>query len=100
MIERLRNRERRPFRRARRAQPRSTGGGKPWPMLVAGVPALLLVAVTRVAAQCPMCGSATAYAGSSAKQAYATFSSAALVLLVPVVLLMGAVGGLLWKHRH
>ena len=56
--------------------------------------------VSRAAAQCPMCGQAAAYAGSKPGAALATFGAAALVLLVPVLLMMTGVGLLLWKHRH
>jgi hypothetical protein len=63
--------------------------------------ALLGLALTQPAvAQCPMCGQAAANAGTSPGQAYATLVPAVLVLLVPVLGFMGAVGALLWKHRH
>jgi len=55
---------------------------------------------TRVAAQCAMCGQATGYAGTSPRQAYMTFLQAALVLLVPAMLMLGGVAMLLWRHRH
>lgn len=56
--------------------------------------------VSQAAAQCAMCGQATASAGSSPRQAILTFLAAALVLLVPALLVLASVGILLWKHRE
>ena len=61
---------------------------------------LLAGAAAPVAAQCPMCGEAAAYAGATPGSAYPTFQAAALVLLIPVVLFLGSAGLLLRKFRH
>jgi hypothetical protein len=68
--------------------------------VAAGAVTLLLLAAVQAAAQCPMCGQAVPGAGKTPAQAYATLGAAVAVLLVPVLGFMGAVGALLWKHRH
>lgn len=54
----------------------------------------------RAAAQCAMCGSATPYAGTSAERTAATFATAALVLLVPVLGMLASLVAYVWRHRH
>jgi hypothetical protein len=54
----------------------------------------------RAVAQCAMCGSATPYAGTSAGRTAAAFAAAALVLLVPVLGMLAALVGYVWRHRH
>jgi hypothetical protein len=61
---------------------------------------LALLAASSAAAQCALCGSATPYAGTTPRGAYETFLVAALVLLVPVMGIVAAFAGYLWKHRE
>ena len=84
-------------RRNRHTGTRRGGGVLAAALLLFGVHSGL---AARAVAQCAMCGQATAYAGSSPSRAYATFAGAALVLLVPVLLIMAGFGTLLWKHRN
>jgi hypothetical protein len=59
----------------------------------------LLAAGNEAVAQCVMCGQAAANAGDP-QQAAATFNTAILVLLIPVALLLSAVGLLVWRFRN
>ena len=64
--------------------------------------ALIAVAVAapaRALAQCPMCGQAAEYAGTSPGQANATLTVAVFVLLIPALAIVGGFAALVWRHR-
>jgi hypothetical protein len=60
----------------------------------------LVAAPARALAQCPMCGKAAEYAGTSPGQANATLTVAVLVLLVPALAIVGGLAALVWRHRR
>lgn len=84
----------------RRTEPVARAAAGARAVAAGAVTLLLLLAAVQAAAQCPMCGQAVPGAGKTPAQAYATLGAAVAVLLVPVLGFMGAVGALLWKHRH
>lgn len=51
-------------------------------------------------AQCVMCGSGTPYAGSSPQRTAIALAAAALVLLVPALLVLAGAARYLWKMRN
>jgi hypothetical protein len=53
----------------------------------------------RAAAQCALCGQGTAYAAPNPTRAFATFTGATLVLLLPTLVILTLLGRFLWKHR-
>lgn len=65
---------------------------------LAGLASLFLTATAT--AQCVMCSQSAAAAGGSRERAYATLATAALVLLVPVLSMLGGVAALLWRYRR
>jgi len=58
-----------------------------------------LVAALPAVAQCPMCKLAAENAGDPLA-VQRTFSTAILILMVPVVGLTAGMAALLWKHRN
>jgi len=69
-----------------------------------GAVACALIAVCAMPAisyaQCVMCGKNAEYAGGEPGRAYATLATAALVLLVPMLTVVGGLAAYVWKHRH
>jgi len=65
---------------------------------LAGMVSLLLAGTA--AAQCVMCSQSAAAAGASRERAYAALTTAALVLLVPVLSMLAGVAALLWRYRR
>jgi hypothetical protein len=47
-----------------------------------------------------MCGKNAEFAAGEPGRAYATLATAALVLLVPVLSMLGGLAALLWKYRR
>ncbi len=59
----------------------------------------LALAWNGAGAQCAMCGSAAPYAGARPGHVYAGLAAGALVLLVPVLVLLGALAFWVWRQR-